>query len=54
MRDYTEADVATAAQRLARRVEAGQMSAEDAALVLRVAYPREPATPVESDPAVER
>lgn len=42
MRDYTEADVATAAKRLARRVQAGQMSAEDAALVLRAAYPRGP------------
>lgn len=39
MTDYTEADVAAAAAKLYRRVEAGQMSGEDATAILRAAYP---------------
>jgi hypothetical protein len=38
MNEHAKAEIAAAAERLHRRVEAGEMSAEDATLILRAGY----------------
>lgn len=45
----TAREVVAAAEKLVRRVQAGQMSAEDAVLVLRAAYPDADTPPTSHD-----